>query len=192
MTDWLMDILGGIPLSIKIIIASCIPVTELRAAIPVGIAMGIPPLEAYFLGVIGNIIPIIPLLLVVPPLYRFLSRIRLFQRFLGEFIERTRAKGRQVEKYGALGLLIFVAIPLPGTGVWTGSLLAFIMGINFWLSLVALSLGVILAGFAITLASIGFLQIFKYIFNLEILAALGLFGIVCWWLVKRWKKKGAP
>ena len=154
--------------------------------------MGIPPLEAYFLGVIGNIIPIIPLLLVVPPLYRFLSRIRLFQRFLGEFIERTRAKGRQVEKYGALGLLIFVAIPLPGTGVWTGSLLAFIMGINFWLSLAALSLGVILAGFAITLASIGFLQIFKHIFNLEILAALGLLGIVCWWLVKRWKKKGAP
>src|SRR5690606_1335439 len=108
MADWLMDILGGIPLSIKIIIAACIPVTELRAAIPVGIAMGIPPFEAFFLGVIGNIIPIIPLLLFFPAFYHFLSRIPLFQRLLGNLIERTRAKGRQVEKYGALGLMLFV------------------------------------------------------------------------------------
>lgn len=188
MGDWLMNILGDIPINIRILIAASFPVTELRAAIPLAIALGISPAKAFFLGVIGNLLPIIPLLVIMPYVYEILGRISSFQRILGRIIERTRRKGAQVEKYGALGLLFFVALPLPGTGAWTGSMLAFIMGINFWYSVMALSIGVVLAGGAVTFATMGLLQIVKYLYNLEILAVVLILSIVSWWIIKRWMR----
>lgn len=188
MADWLMAVLDGIPLNMRILIAAGLPVTELRAAIPVGIALGIGPLEAFFLGVLGNLIPVVPLLLIIPRIYRWLGSRPSFRNYLQQVIEKTRRKGSQVEKYGALGLLLFVAVPLPGTGVWTGSLLAFIMGINLWYSIVALSGGAVLAGIAVTIASIGLLQAFKFVYGLELLGIAALAAIVCWWLIKKWKR----
>jgi len=189
MAEWLLSLLDGIPLYLKIVILGAVPVTELRAAIPVGIAMGVPPGISFLLGLAGNLLPIVPLILIMPWLFKLMERLPAFQRHWGRLLERTRKKGHQVEKYGALGLLIFVAIPLPGTGVWTGSLLAYIMGINFWYSFLALSGGAFLAGIAVTVASLGFLQIYKYLFNLEILAGVMLALIVCWWLYKKWRRR---
>jgi len=189
MADWLLSFLGSIPLGVKLIIAGSLPVTELRAAIPIGIALGVPPWFAFVFGVWGNLIPVVPLLLVIPKLYAWLIRKPSFQQVVGRFIERTRRKGRQVEKYGALGLFLFVAVPLPGTGVWTGSILAFMGGINFWYSVAALSGGVIFAGIAVTVASIGFLELARYLFDLEVFAGFALCAIVCWWLIKRWKSR---
>ncbi|MGI6630945.1 MAG: COG2426 family protein [Bacillota bacterium] len=185
MTEWLLSLLSQISLPMRIIILGAVPVAELRAAIPVAIAMGIPPEAAFILGLVGNLLPIIPLLLIMPWIFRIFERIPFFQRHWGHFIERTRKKGHQVEKYGALGLLIFVAIPLPGTGVWTGSVLSYLMGINFWYSLVALSGGAFFAGIAVTVASVGLFEIYKYLFNLEILAGVILVLIIIWWIIKK-------
>ncbi|MGI6685989.1 MAG: COG2426 family protein [Bacillota bacterium] len=188
MVEWLLSLLSNIPLAIRIIILGAFPITELRAAIPVAIALGIPPEAAFVLGLAGNVLPIIPLLMIMPWLFKLFERVPAFQRHWGRIIERTRKKGHQVEKYGALGLLLFVAIPLPGTGVWTGSILAYIMGINFWYSLIALSGGAFFAGIAVTMASIGLFKVYKYLFNLEVLAGVFLALIVIWWLIKRWRR----
>lgn len=189
MGEWLISLLAHIPLFLRIIILGALPITELRGAIPVGIALGIPPQTSFFLGLVGSLLPIIPLLLIMPGVFKFIERIPAFRRHWGRLIERTRNKGHQVEKYGALGLLIFVAIPLPGTGIWTGSILAFLMGINFWYSLLALSGGAFLAGIAVTVASVGFIQLYKYLFNMEVLAGVILTLIVIWWLIKRRRRR---
>jgi uncharacterized membrane protein len=189
MSEFILNIVAFIPLDIRIVILGAIPVTELRAAIPIAIALGVPTGQAFFWSVVGNFLPVIPLLLLIPRLYELFSKITLFQSYLGKLIERTRKKGKQVEKYGALGLMLFVAIPLPGTGAWTGSLLAFILGINFWYSVMALIGGIVLAGIVVTLASLGFFQLARYFYDLEVLAVLALCGIVCWWIIKKWKSR---
>lgn len=189
MAEWLVSLLANIPLPIKVIILSAVPVVELRGAIPMGIVMGMSPINSFILSFAGNILPVIPLLIIMPWLFKFFERVPAFRQRWGQLIERTRKKGHQVEKYGALGLLIFVAIPLPGTGVWTGSILAYIMGVNFWYSFIALTSGAFLAGIAVTLATVGVVQAYKYLFSLEVLAGIGLVLIVIWWLIKRRRRR---
>jgi len=189
MSEWLVSLLANIPLPVKIFILGAVPIIELRGAIPMGIALGLSPYNSFFFSLAGSLLPIIPLLLIMPYIFNIFERVPVFQRHWGRIIERTRKKGHQVEKYGALGLLLFVAIPLPGTGVWTGSILAFIMGINFWYSLIALSGGAFLAGIAVTVACIGFVQIYKYLFSLEVLAGVILVLIIIWWLIKRRRRR---
>ena len=92
-----------------------------------------------------------------------------------------------MEKYGALGLLLFVAIPLPGTGVYSAAILAFLFGIRFWYSFISLTLGMLVAGVVVTLASTGIMEIAQYIYKVEyiIVALLGI-GLI-YWFVKRKK-----
>ncbi|NLJ99894.1 MAG: ligand-binding protein SH3 [Clostridia bacterium] len=163
----------------QVIILAAIPVTELRFSIPAAVAMGMSPTNAFILSVIGNILPIGFLLVFLDPVFRFLLRVPFFKGFLGTILDRTRKKGRGVQEYGALGLLFFVALPLPGTGAWTGSLLAYLFGINIPYAFAAISSGVIAAGVLVTLATIGVLDLFSRGYSGIILIALVLYiGIV--------------
>ena len=106
-------------------LASMIPVLELRGGIPFGVALGLPVWAAYLAAVIGNIIPVPFILVYIRRIFRWMRRKSVKLNALVDKLEKkAHLKGQKVTKYKYLGLLLFVAIPLPGTGAWTGALAA--------------------------------------------------------------------
>ena len=142
------------------LVLAALPVSELRGAIPYAIvACGMSWQEAYIIAVIGNFIPVIPLLFLFESVSNYLMRYRLFNRFFTWLFERTRRKGRLVERFEAVGLVLFVAVPLPVTGAWTGCVAAFIFKVPLKYAIPAVLLGIMIAGTVVTLASLGVIQI---------------------------------
>lgn len=142
------------------LILAALPISELRGAIPYAIAVGgLSWQEAYIIAVIGNFIPVIPLLLLLESVSNYLMRFRIFNRFFTWLFERTRRKGRLVERFEAIGLVMFVAVPLPVTGAWTGCVAAFIFKVPLKYAIPAVLLGIMIAGTIVTLASLGVIQI---------------------------------
>jgi len=134
---------------------STLPIVELRGAIPVGIAaFKMPWWKVYLLAVVGNMLPIPFILLLLGPVSTFLMRFKIWKRFFDWLFARTRKRSANIEKYEAIGLMLFVAIPLPVTGGWTGAMAAFLMGISFWKSMLYILLGVMIAGVIMTILSL--------------------------------------
>lgn len=165
MADHIAHIFSALPRELITIFIAMLPVSELRGAIPWALAQ--PPIgggltwpQAYLYAVIGNFLPVIPLLLFLGPASQWLRRFRIFDRFFTWLFARTRRRGRIVERYEALGLVLFVAIPLPITGAWTGTVAAFLFGVRFWYALPAVIAGILIAGVVVTLASLGVISIF--------------------------------
>jgi uncharacterized membrane protein len=133
-------------------IISMIPIFELRGGIPIGIALfKLHPVAVFFVCVGFNLLPVIPILLLLSPLRRIFENIPPF-RGLFSFLQRRAEKNRRlVEKYEELGLTLFVGIPLPVTGAWTGSIVAEILGLRIMKSFFYIALGVTLAGIIVTL-----------------------------------------
>lgn len=139
------------------IIFAALPISEVRGAIPLAIGVyGFSPLEAYLLSVFGNILPIIPLLLFLGPVSDYLRSFALGDKFFTWLFARTRRKYIQDhENFGLTALAIFVAIPLPMTGAWTGCAIAFLLGYRFWPAFVAIAAGVLIAGTIVTATVMG-------------------------------------
>lgn len=141
---------------------SMIPIIELRGAIPLGAALGLPWWQSYLLSVIGNMLPVPIILLFVKAVINWMgkSNVKLFNK-VADFLNRRVAKRRdQIEKYSFWGVCFFVAVPLPVTGAWTGSLVAAMIDMKFWKALVSCLFGVMIAGVIMTLISYGALAIF--------------------------------
>lgn len=140
------------PLWLKVFVWSMLPIIELRGGLPIGLSQGLPWSEAYLFAVLGNLIPVIPILLLLEPVSNWMRKQwRWADRFFTWLFERTRRRTEKtVEKYGTLGLTIFVMIPLPVTGAWTGTLAAFLFGIPARKALPAIVLGVLIAGGIVT------------------------------------------
>ena len=137
------------------LILGALPVSELRGAIPAAIAFGFSPLKAYCIAFIGNTLPVIPLLFLLEPVSNLLRKLPVFNSFFNWLFERTRKKAALVEKFEALGLILFVAIPLPITGAWTGCVAATLFKVRFRYAFPAILLGIAIAGavvIALTLA----------------------------------------
>ena len=128
-----------------------VPVLELRGAIPFGMAMGLSPWLAYLVSVVGNMIPVPFVMLLVRTIFQWLRRWDWWGRKIEWLEDRAHLKGRMVRKYRLLGLVLLVAIPLPGTGAWTGALVATLLNIRMRTALPCILLGVLIAG-VITLA----------------------------------------
>ncbi len=144
---------------LRIALLSTLPITELRGAIPLALTIyKMPVFPTYIFAVLGNIVPAIFLLLYLKPFSDFLCRWCLFNMFFEWLFKRTRRHEEKYEKYGALFLLFFVAIPLPGTGAWTGSVAAFVFGIRFWYAFPTIVGGVMIAGIIVTLTSLGIIN----------------------------------
>jgi uncharacterized membrane protein len=145
----------GVAPELIVVIISMIPVVELRGSIPVAILLfNIPWLEAAVLSIIGNMIPVPFLLLLIDWFFGLISKVKPGRKFTEWLFTRTRRKGKSIEKYEEIGLFIFVGIPLPGTGGWTGALAANIFGLRFWRSMLFIFLGVIMAAIIVTALSL--------------------------------------
>lgn len=146
--------------SIQVIVLAMMPIGELRASIPFAIGMyKMGPLQAFALSIIGNMLPVIPLLLFLDPVSNWLRRYTIFDHFFTWLFSRTRRYNHKIDKYGSLGLIPFVAIPLPVTGAWTACAVAFVFGIRFRYAFAAIFAGVIIAGIIVTLSCMGVVQI---------------------------------
>lgn len=134
-----------------VLIVSMLPIFELRGAIPLAVLhFDMPILSAYFISWIGNIIPILPIIYFLEPIRKAISHIRIADKFFRWFYARTYRRGKKVMRWGAIGLTLFVAIPLPVTGAWTGSVLAILFDIKPRYAFPAIILGVTIAGILVT------------------------------------------
>ena len=140
-----------------ILLVSMVPFIELRAAIPMGCGMGLPAWQVYLAAVVGNMIPVPFIVLFIRRIFEFL---RKHWKKLGGLVDRIEAKamkkGAKVRQAEILGLILFVAIPLPGTGAWTGRLIAALLDIRLKRSIPTIFLGVLIAGAIVTAVSYGF------------------------------------
>lgn len=200
----IVDFLAFLPKELIVFLISILPIIELRGAIPMGAALGLPFYTNYALSVVGNLLPVPFILAFIPIILDFMERFKIFkpivgwvkrkaEKYKGKIIkeeikkaseiegESTEIEGKSTESYGKkpkakrlrkmqmltpgvfCALLLFVAIPLPGTGAWTGSLVASLFGLPKRSSFIAITCGVIISGVIMCLASygvVGFLSIF--------------------------------
>jgi uncharacterized membrane protein len=142
----------GLAPEIAVFITSMLPIVELRGALPLAINLfHIAWPKAFLLSFVGNLIPVPFILWLLGPAVNILSKIKPFQKFFQWLFARTRRRGSAViAKYEEIGLLAFVAIPLPMTGAWTGALIAFLFGLEFKKSILVIALGVFIAGVIVT------------------------------------------
>lgn len=168
------------------------PIGELRASLPV--ALTIYHLNwgtAFLISIVGNLVPVVFLLLFLEPVSEWLSRnFKFFQRFFSWFFERTRRNyGQKLKKNSYLALIALVAIPLPITGGWTGSIIAFLFRIPFKIAFPLISLGIIIAGTIVSIATKTGIAIEQY-FGWQALIGV-LLTIVFVWIIyqKGWKKR---
>jgi uncharacterized membrane protein len=165
------------------------PIGELRAALPVALVFyRLNWLWAYFLSVVGNLVPVVFLLAFLGSISTWLSNhFVFFKKFFSWLFEKTRKKtGSKMNKYNHWALAVFVAIPLPLTGAWTGALIAFLLGMHFWKAFLSISLGVLIAGIVVLgLTSTG-IAIEKY-FGLPTLIVLTIIAGLSWIIYRKFK-----
>lgn len=125
---------------------SMVPVVELRGAIPIGIAAGLPPAVAYLTAVLGNLVPVPFILLLIRRIFDWLRETKLMGPRIVALEKRAHLKGRVVKKYRLPGLVLLVGIPLPGTGAWTGALVAALLDIRLRSAIPAIFAGLLVAG----------------------------------------------
>ena len=156
--EWLNNSIGGE--FVMTVLVSMLPVVELRGGIPYGIAVGLPMYLAVTASVIGNMLPVPFLILFTRRVFEWLRRnIPKLDGFIGRLEARADSKKDIVLKYKFWGLLILVAIPLPGTGAWTGALVAAVLDLRIKKSLPAIFFGVLVAAAIVTLVTLGIISI---------------------------------
>jgi len=137
-----------------------VPVLELRGAIPVGVAAGLPPAVACVVAIVGNLVPVPLIMLLVRRVFDWLRHTAFFGPKLAWLEKRAHLKGRIVRKYRLPGLVILVGIPLPGTGAWTGALVAALLDIRMRHAIPAILLGLVIAGAITTAVTMGLFSLF--------------------------------
>lgn len=159
-----VSIFEGIPKEVATVLTAMTPIGELRAALPIALTVYEMPLwQAYVLSVIGNMVPVALIIWFFDPIAEFLMKhSKFFKKFFEWLFERTRKKNREkFEKWGALALITFVAIPLPVTGAWTGSLAALLFGVPFKKAFPTILAGVMIAGVIVAALTLGLDTIFS-------------------------------
>lgn len=142
---------------------SMAPLIELRGAIPVAAALDMPWIESFIVSVIGNMIPVPFILLFIRKILAFMKTKKSLAPIANWILDRAAKRTDNVLKYEGLGLFLFVAIPLPGTGAWTGALVAALLDMRFKYALPSIFFGVVCAGFIMSGISYGFLGFLDFL-----------------------------
>ncbi|MBQ1351450.1 MAG: small multi-drug export protein [Oscillospiraceae bacterium] len=132
-----------------------VPVVELRGAIPLGLSLGLSPFEAYIISAVGNMLPVPFIILLTRLIFEWLRKTAWWGKKIEWLEKKAHLKGRLIQKYRLLGLALLVAIPLPGTGAWTGALVAALFEIRLRTALPVILGGVLVAGAVVLGASCG-------------------------------------
>lgn len=141
-------------------LVSMVPIVELRGAIPIGVSLGLDPWAAMAVSVVGNMVPVPFIILFIRKIFLWLrGRSPRLEGWVEKMENRAQGKWEKVRRYQLLGLTVLVAIPLPGTGAWTGALIAGLFDIRMKYSIPCILLGVIAAGFIVTAVTYGFTAI---------------------------------
>ena len=175
MIEYLINL--GIAKELIVVIISALPVVELRGALPVAInVFHMPWYWAFCLAVVGNMLPVPILLLFFESLARIISKVEIGRKLVDWVFRHTRRHEKMIQKYEWLGLMLFVAIPLPMTGAWTGAIIAFILGMRFTYAFLSILCGVIIAGAIVTC-----LCLLGWVGAIIAGVALSALAIVGWW-----------
>jgi len=144
--DWITDIILWLSFGVKelaVVLVSMVPIIELRSGIPVGIKLGLGEWESFLLAFLGSSLVCIPLLLVFRPFFDWAKK----WKGIGKFFVRVEEVFRQkAGNMGLLGVFVLAALPIPGTGVWTSSIVAVILGLKFWKAAAVIIGGNLIAG----------------------------------------------
>ena len=152
--DWFLN-QSGFPPQLAVTLISMVPVLELRAGIPLARLFELPLSQAIFFSCIGNIIPIPFILLFIRRIFNWMRPTKLFGGLVRKLETRAMGKSESIQKAEFLGLVAFVGIPLPGTGGWTGALIASLLEVDIKKASVAILIGIALAATIMSLISYG-------------------------------------
>ena len=156
----MQPLLNFLSIELTVLLTAALPIIELRGAIPVGISLGLSPIHATLISLMGSMIPVPFILFTIRPIFNYLKTTKIFKKLVHRLTDKSMSKSGKIQKYGAWGLLIFVAIPLPGTGVWSGSLAAALLDMRFKWAFPAILVGNIIAAAIIMGLSNGVVSVF--------------------------------
>lgn len=157
--QWLTETMAG-EFTLTMLV-SMIPVVELRGGIPFGVASGLPVWAAFIAAVIGNLIPVPFIIVYIRRIFQWMrQKMPRLNRLVDRLERKAHLKGQKVTKFKYLGLMLFVAVPLPGTGAWTGSLAAAFLDMPLRKALPSVIVGVLTAGMAISILTYGVTSLF--------------------------------
>ncbi len=151
----IINAFNGLDKNLVIFLISCMPILELRGGLIAATLLKLNPITSFIICFIGNILPIPFILYFITPLFDKLKKTKFLNKFVTKIENKAYSKKEQIEKKEFLGLLLFVGIPLPGTGAWTGTLIASMINMNKKKALLASLLGVVLAGIIMMIFSYG-------------------------------------
>ena len=155
LVNFFINIFGGLNKDIIIFIISLMPILELRGGMLAATLLKIPYIRGLIICIIGNILPIPFVLFLLEKVLELFEKWSVTRKVVRWLEKKAQSKRSQIDKYGYLGLILFVGIPLPGTGAWTGSLVAIMLGLDKKKSFICIIIGVILASIIMSILSYG-------------------------------------
>jgi len=156
---WIIELLKGLPKELIVAIAAALPVSEVRGAVPIGVYFDFPPLKILIISIAASIVPVFPILWFLSTLTERLRKINSFDRFFEWLFNRTRTRSTIIERFEVLGLTLFIAIPFPTTGVWTGCIAAYLFGLPWGHTFLAATVGTTIASLIMLGLSLGVINL---------------------------------
>ena len=157
LVESLINIFGGLGKEVIVFIISMLPLLELRGGLLAASILNVNFISGYIISILGNTLPIPLLLLFLEKVLNWLSKFKATKKIVNKIENKILSKKEQIEKYGYIGLMLFVGVPLPGTGAWTGAGLAVLLNMDKKKSFIYIMLGVILASIIMSIISYGIL-----------------------------------
>jgi uncharacterized membrane protein len=158
---WLVNLLQGLPKEWIVFLISAMPVIEVRGAVPIALVyFKLPVMTTLLLCILGSVLPVFFILWFLNSLTERLRKIKLFDKFFEWLFHRTRSKSKIIEDFELVGLTLFVAIPFPGTGVWTGCVAAYLLGLPWIPTFICAALGTTIASLIMWAVSAGIINFF--------------------------------
>ena len=157
LVNFFIGLFHGVSKDVVIFIRSLKPILELRGGLLAATLLKVPYLRALVICVVGNILPIPFVLLFLEMIFKWMEKWNVTKKIVKWLEKKGNSKRSQIDKYGYLGLILFVGIPLPGTGAWTGSLVAILLGLDKKKSFICILIGVMLAAAIMSILSYGIL-----------------------------------